>query len=241
MGKKMYCAYCGKELTSNVKFCPYCGEKVLSQEDEAQVVQDDIKVKEKDERKMEISFIDLLDKIPDRPPLRKRIMWGFIFIAFIFLLTGYFVTALVCALAGILLHDRIYDKANGIKKGFLLIGVFLCFCVGIISFEIKELDNKYISTVQEASFNAYPNEEIGLAFKKFFREPEWTYFVSDEGMDIVEFTGKCKYDGVEVDVLMQFTVDEDGTFEVTYLSYNEVSQNLLELASLIGAIFNDYN
>lgn len=235
MGEKMFCTNCGNEISMAAKFCSCCGTKVLKREDEMNFTQDNDEMKE--EQKNGSSVVELLDKLPEKPPVRKRVMWGFFFIAIVFVLTGYFVTALVCGIAGLLLHDKIYEKCIGGKKVLLWIGVILCFCIGVVSFEIKELDDKYISSIQESSLTAYSNEPIGDAFEKFFRDASWEYFISDDGVDVVEFTGNFYYYEEEVTAVIQFSVYEDGAFEITHLSYNNVVQNRLELVGLLKAIF----
>lgn len=100
------------------------------------------------------------------------------------------------------------------------------------------LENENVLAVKEAVNSHYPGDiTYGDAFEEFFTDPSWEYFKgSQEGpdddgdgepdytiddIDVVEFTGGCTYQDVEVTALIQFTLDkEEGTFEAVYLSFN---------------------
>ncbi len=102
----------------------------------------------------------------------------------------------------------------------------------------------------------YPDRTYGEAFEDFFAFPTWKYFVGtkegpdedgdgkpdyeEKNVDIVEFTGYCTYLDTEVKALLQFTLDgEEDTFEATYLSFNDVPQNMLMLYGLLDTVFTD--
>ena len=68
-----------------------------------------------------------------------------------------------------------------------------------------------------------------------YGEPDYT----KENVDVVEFTGYCMYKDVRVKALIQFELDKDaGTFEASYLSFNDVPQNGLTLAALLDTAFS---
>lgn len=103
----------------------------------------------------------------------------------------------------------------------------------------KDADNKYVLMVM----NGYRSDNSDLtydkAFSAFFGTPRWTYFKGDDDQDVVEFTGDCTYKDVSVKARIQFIVNEEGgTFEATYLAFNDVPQDALTLAALIGKAFN---
>ncbi len=98
-------------------------------------------------------------------------------------------------------------------------------------------NNENIQFVKEGTLGSYTTT-CGKAFDDFFDNPKWGYFNSESGEDVVEFTGKCLYDNVEVEVLMQFTLNKAaGTFSVNYLSFNDVTQNKLMVTALLEAVF----
>lgn len=114
------------------------------------------------------------------------------------------------------------------------------------------LENENVLAVKEAVNSHYPGDiTYGDAFEEFFTDPSWKYFKgSQEGpdddgdgepdytiddIDVVEFTGGCTYQDVEVTALIQFTLDkEEGTFEAVYLSFNDVPQSTLMLGDCLA-------
>lgn len=118
-----------------------------------------------------------------------------------------------------------------------VIGVFaILILIGIFAGE-----NEYVSAVKNGTFNNYPDVLIGDAFDDFFSNPKWKHFVSDDGINVVEFTGGCKYDDVDVKALLQFIVYEDDTFESSYFSMNDISQNLLMMSGLLDKVIGEYS
>lgn len=118
-----------------------------------------------------------------------------------------------------------------------VIGVFaILILIGIFAGE-----NEYVSAVKNGTFNNYPDVLIGDAFDDFFSNPKWKHFVSDDGINVVEFTGGCKYDDADVDALLQFIVYEDDSFELSYFSMNDISQNLFMVSGLIEKVIGEYS
>lgn len=128
------------------------------------------------------------------------------------------------------------------KKHILLtlLAIFSCCILAACGGE-----DPHVTAVKEGSPYDYPNQTYGEEFEDFFASPSWEYFEgstedSDEVSDVVEFTGRCTYQGVEVDVLIQFTLDmDDGSFEMTYLAFNDVPQDMIMMAGLMEAVFTD--
>lgn len=105
---------------------------------------------------------------------------------------------------------------------------------------IVDKDNKYVLMVKNGHPVDYPNATYGDSFEKFFSSPTWKYFESDDGKDVVEFTGNCMYQETEVKARMQFILDADaGTFEAGALSFNDVPQNQLITGELLSKVFED--
>ena len=105
---------------------------------------------------------------------------------------------------------------------------------------IADKDNKYVQGVKNASPEQFPNKTYGDAFAGFFGTPAWKYFDADSGEKVVEFTGFCTYQNVEVKAKLQFIISEDGkTFEIGALSFNDVPQNQLIKTSLLEKAFSE--
>ena len=127
----------------------------------------------------------------------------------------------------------------------LIFAVFIC-CLAACDAgndveQTAKKEDPHIVFVKEGSPVSYPDKTYGDAFDAFFASPSWKYFKgsddnSDESYDVVEFTGYCTYQDVQVQACLQFTLDvDDSSFEATYLSFNDVPQNMLMLAALIEA------
>lgn len=124
--------------------------------------------------------------------------------------------------------------------------------------DVVQEDDENVLGVKGGTNDNYPGITYGDAFENFFSSPTWKYFKGtqegpdddedgepdyvNEDIDVVEFTGRCTYQDVEVKALIQFTLDkEEGTFEPTYLSFNDVPQTTLLLAALIEKAFDSYS
>lgn len=121
---------------------------------------------------------------------------------------------------------------------------------------IIQAEDTHVLSVKDGTPNIYPGRTYGEAFEKFFGSPTWKYFIgtkegadedgdgepdyTEDNVDIVEFTGYCTYQDVEVKALIQFTLSKNNdTFEATYLSFNDVPQNIFMLSALLEAVFTD--
>lgn len=123
--------------------------------------------------------------------------------------------------------------------GSIITMMFFCFLLIGCGVSYSE-NNENIQFVKQGYPESYPNKTYGEAFDSFFERPQWKYFVSEDDEDIVEFTGKCLYLEEEVDVCIQFTLDKKaGTFDINYLSFNEVAQNRLMVWAVISAAFEE--
>ena len=115
-------------------------------------------------------------------------------------------------------------------------------------------EDEHVTAVKGGTNSAYPGITYEEAFENFFSTPTWQYFVGTqegpdddgdgepdytvENVDVVEFTGGCLYADVEVTALIQFVLDEEaGTFQPTYLSFNDVPQSMLMLGGLMETVF----
>jgi len=105
---------------------------------------------------------------------------------------------------------------------------------------VTDSENQYVLMVKGGYRESDPDLTYDKAFSTFFGTPRWSYFESDEGQDVVEFTGDCTYQEAPVKARIQFVVDEEnGTFEATYLAFNEVPQDALTLTALITTAFDE--
>lgn len=100
--------------------------------------------------------------------------------------------------------------------------------------------NPYVQMVKGGYRADDPGTTYNDAFSSFFGAPRWQHFESEDGENVVEFTGDCTYQDVPVKARIQFVVDEEaGTFEAVYLAFNEVPQNMLTLTALLETAFEE--
>lgn len=127
------------------------------------------------------------------------------------------------------------------KKRIWGIVGFLAIVVIIFAFIMHQSDQKYIDLVKQGSPTSYPNITYEQAFNHYFGNCKWSYFVSDDKEDVVEFNGKCSYRGQDADIKIQFVLDmAHDSFEVYAATINDIPQSNWELTSIIELVFEDY-
>lgn len=97
----------------------------------------------------------------------------------------------------------------------------------------------YINIVANDSLDGYEGITYKEAFDAFFSNPTWIYFKSDQGNDVVEFTGGLTVDGNEVTACLQFLI-KNGDFEFSWLDYDEEEQSQSEMDDLLETVFSFY-
>ena len=111
------------------------------------------------------------------------------------------------------------------------------------AYELAQDNDVYVETIKSTKMPGY-SCTYNQAFSNFFAYPKWKHFTSDTGDEVVEFTGECEYDGQQVKALIQFTItneyDNYIEWEASYLSFNNVSQNILMLGALLEKTAEEY-
>jgi hypothetical protein len=102
--------------------------------------------------------------------------------------------------------------------------------------EINSLDPR-VDFVKNGTLDNYPDITIGDAFEQFFGNPHWEFFEADTGETVIDFTGDCVYQEVDVEANLQFILNDDDTFEVGALSFNDVPQTELITNALLAKAF----
>ena len=100
-------------------------------------------------------------------------------------------------------------------------------------------EDKYVASVKTGHAVNYPAVTIGEAFEKFFADPKWSHFKSNAGQEVVEFTGKCKYQEVDVTAKIQFVFKDEKSFETQFLSFNDIPQNMLVMGVLLAKVYDN--
>lgn len=95
----------------------------------------------------------------------------------------------------------------------------------------------YIEMVKSGTMQAFPEPTVGEAFEAFFSDTEWETFVSDEGLNVVEFSGGCTLFEEEATCHIQFVVSEDGTFETYYAEIDGVALTDNDIVAVYETIY----
>ena len=126
------------------------------------------------------------------------------------------------------------------KKWRFLLGAIIIAVIAIFATSNGSSPlNKNIQIVQNGYLEAIPDQKIGPAFKEFFGEPKWTSFTSTDNKEVVEFTGKCRWNGEPADFKMQFIMLKDGNFRVGAMKVNDKSMNILESSAIMKKIISE--
>lgn len=100
-------------------------------------------------------------------------------------------------------------------------------------------DHEHVQQIKTAKLPDYEKMIIEEAFHKFFKNPKWKYFVSEDHENIVEFTGNCVYQEQEVKAKIQFVLNkEDQTFRLKAMALNDIAQNELTTAAMLHSIYD---
>lgn len=107
--------------------------------------------------------------------------------------------------------------------------------------ENQKDENTYVKTVKDAQPETFPGCTYGAAFEEFFTSPQWEYFESTDGQNVVEFTGECMYAGARTKARMQFVVEKDQkTVNTGALYYNSTPQTRKIITDSLNKIFEQY-
>lgn len=104
----------------------------------------------------------------------------------------------------------------------------------------KEKKDKFIQTVKDARPESFSGCTYGKAFDEFFTSPQWDYFESTNGQNVVEFTGECMYAGSPTKARMQFTVSSSSVVTTGALYYNNAPQTTKIITESLNRIFEQY-
>lgn len=89
--------------------------------------------------------------------------------------------------------------------------------------------------------SGYTYQEV---FDSFFTNPHWEYFTSEEGYDVVEFTGGCIYEENDVKIKAQYIITNETEttleWELGYYDIDGVEQDLTTFDGMIYAAIESY-
>ena len=99
-------------------------------------------------------------------------------------------------------------------------------------------DPSVVTSVKGGVLTSYPNKTVEQMVDKYFSYPKWEAIVATDRNTYVNITGKISYDNKNVNVLMQYKVNTDNSFELKALEFDGVPQNLIVYNALIESMYN---
>lgn len=140
----------------------------------------------------------------------------------------------------LLIKQRMYLLIFSIISGLL-------FAIPVFKPELLAGKDAYIEMVQDCCPEIYPDVSYGEAFDNYFSSPEWEYFETEDGEQVVEFNGQCLFLDENADVKVQFLLtdleneDHEYKIEICYLGINDISQVELVQLGFFADIFENYD
>jgi len=102
---------------------------------------------------------------------------------------------------------------------------------------IPDEKERAISVVKDGYFYDFPGKIIGEYFDDFFDDTSWDFFVSGDGLNVVEFIGHHYPEGNFEEVVMQFIVDlNERTFDIAYVGVNDETKDDAYIDTMLGNI-----
>lgn len=78
-----------------------------------------------------------------------------------------------------------------------------------------------IDKVRELSPEGAGGITYNQAYENFYGSPDWKHFVSDNNIDVVEFSGECTYYEKPGMVYIQFQLDDNDEIQGYYVGFKE--------------------
>lgn len=130
-------------------------------------------------------------------------------------------------------------KNSSNKTWKIIIGVVIVLIAAIAITELVS-ESEEVLSVKNANFKYYTYDmgytDIGTAFENYFSNTKWQSFISEEGIEIVQFDGEFMYYDKNTDCSIQFEIYSDGTFDIYAVEFNGIPQNKLIIAALIDEV-----
>lgn len=257
--KKSICSQCGAPLKENAKFCPKCGKTVYEKElksdtlnssecgampDEDSIggTEGDTKVddgdalvgevngniKEQQSSQKDFSTKNILEsgKLKEGLKNSKKIA------------------------AELLFEDNPNDNTEVKKKKHkkeirgIIIGLIALAAISWIGSNLDIFNNSAVDNTVFQRFETYSPitySEVSYvdAFSLYFDNIKWKTIKTEDGTDVVEFNGTCYINSQLANVCMQFSLDDGGSCQVSYIDIDGEPGNLFDISKIIRAVFEN--
>ena len=124
----------------------------------------------------------------------------------------------------------------------LLLFILIALAIGHRSFKRDLFESRAVKLVKTGHLQNYPQRTVGEAIDSFFDSPKWESGTSADGetkgKTFVNAKGKIKFMGKDVDAVLQLIVnEEDTTFNVHALEFNNIPQNQFMMVALLTKMY----
>lgn len=235
----MFCHKCGAQIAEGASFCHKCGTKAVY-EDTVQKQQtatatitstDNTQLSPDNSTKVKTALLNAAT-------IGRILMYGSLFILF-WGPSNYIIFVFSTLIGSILSYLGEKRPLKLSKKIELAIDIVILVVVIIIS--ASGGNDKYVQMVKNGTLEAYPQIEVGKAFDSYLKNPKWESGLSDDDIRFVNVTGKILYYDKEVEIVVQFIVDEKNeSFEYHSCEINDVPQSTLVFWALLEKVYEDY-
>lgn len=246
----MFCHKCGTEIADGAEFCHKCGEKVVQAVDVQQST--NIAAAICEPQQADAVEPTIAETFPQKAKGGKRrigtignvLMWGSLILLMPFWHLPISPAVLVTLAAiGIILSAIGGKRPLGLSKIIELIAAVILLVIiaaTTLSSSGGTSSDDYVQMVKSGTLNGYPQMTVGEAFDGFMGNPKWESGLSDNDIRFVNVTGKILYYDEEVELAVQFIVDEKNeTFKYNACEINDVPQNNLAFWGILEAIYDD--
>ena len=105
---------------------------------------------------------------------------------------------------------------------------------------VSTSDSPEVMSVKGGYLSGYSTEvTVGDALDGFLSTPMWQYFQAESGEKIVQCTGGCTYQEQNVEVKIQFQLNDDDTFELYTMAINDLPQNAFMIAAFFEKVYEE--
>ena len=234
----MFCHKCGAQLVEGSAFCPKCGTKVMQEEAAQQPA---------DAPTSGIQPQNDQPAAPENTPkprgksskigiIGRVLMWGSLLLLFFSGLPIFAIGAVIGTILSVVGTKRPWGLSKIIE---LVVAVIVLVIALVTTLSSGGSGDKYIQMVKDGTLNGYPQMTVGEAFDGFLSSPKWESGLSDDNVRFVNVTGGALYNDEEVELAVQFIVDEKtGSFEYNACEVDGTPQSNLVFWGLLEAIYN---
>lgn len=99
------------------------------------------------------------------------------------------------------------------------------------------MESKEVKLVKNGILYGYENKTLGEAVEGFFEDPTWEKITGTDGNIYVNVSGKILYGDLEVEVILQYLVESDGSFTFNAIEVDEVPHDVYVYRELLEKMY----